>query len=79
MDEQDDVIVLRGHARRFVQSLFGLIALTFLTLALIAHHVPESLPLPEGDATAIGAAFLYLGAAYTLTMFMWEWLFRDNA
>lgn len=64
----------RRQSRRIVHRVFLTLALGALALALGAHHAPEAMHLPAAEAAGIARGFLYMGAAYVLTAYIWDWL-----
>jgi fatty acid desaturase len=77
MDEDDDDIIreIRVRSRRAVFQVF--IALTFVALGvgLATHHAPETFLVQPQEAPAIARGFLFMAAAYTATLFAWDWVF----
>ncbi len=77
MYEDDDEIIreVRARSRRALFQIFT--ALTFIALgvALATHHAPETFALSPNEAPEIAKGFLYMGAAYTATLFAWDWIF----
>ena len=76
-DEAEIIAAIRARSNRFIQSVFAGFALMFSVLALGAHHIPDIFSLPAGEMPRIAFAFLFLASAYTLTIFVWEWLFQS--
>jgi hypothetical protein len=77
-DDAQIVSEVRQQSRRFVQSVFTGFALIFAALAMAAHHAPTLFSIPEGDMPRMAVAFLFLSSAYTLTLFVWDWLFEPR-
>lgn len=77
-DDAEIVAVVRERSRRFVQTVFAGFALMFAALAWAAHSAPDLFSIPDGDMPRIAMAFLFLASAYTLTLFVWDWLFDHN-
>lgn len=77
-EDADIVAEVRERSRRFVQSVFGGFALLFAVLALAAHNAPSIFTLPASEMPRIATAFLFLSSAYTLTIFVWDWLFTSK-
>lgn len=77
-DDAELVAVVRERSRRFIQSIFTCFALLFAGLAWAAHSAPDVFSIPQGDMPRIAMAFLFLASAYTLTLFVWDWLFDHN-
>ncbi len=78
-NDAEIVAEIRARSSRFVQTVFAGFALLFAALALGAHHAPDAFSLPAGEMPRIATAFLFLASAYTLTIFVWEWLFQKPA
>lgn len=78
-DDAEIVSEVRERSRRFVQIVFTGFALMFAALAWAAHRAPEVFSIPAGDMPRIAMAFLFLSSAYTLTLFVWDWLFDHNS
>ena len=68
-------MALRARARRSVLSVFAALALASLAFATLVHHSPGFASLGAPEAKALADAFLFLGTANTLTMWVWDWLF----
>lgn len=77
-DDAEIIAHVRERSRRLVQSVFAGFALLFAALALAAHSAPSLFSLPIDEMPRIAAAFLFLASAYTLTIFVWDWLFGSN-
>jgi hypothetical protein len=77
-DDAEIVAEVRARSRRFVQTVFTGFSLLFAVLALIAHSMPGAFSLPADEMPRIAMAFLFLASAYTLTLFVWDWLFHDQ-
>lgn len=76
MDYENQTLAeVRDRARRNVHWTFALIALAALAAALAAHHAPDALMLPPEESDGIAKGFLFLGTAYVLTLYVWDWLF----
>lgn len=77
MGENDDEIIreIRARSRRAVFQVFAVLTLVALGIGLATHHTPETLALSPHDAPEIAKGFLYMGAAYTATLFAWDWIF----
>ncbi|MEQ1577456.1 MAG: hypothetical protein ABL894_07375 [Hyphomicrobium sp.] len=78
-DDAQIIAEVRERSRRFVQSVFACFALLFAALALAAHSTPGMFALPAGEMPRIAMAFLFLSSAYTLTLFVWDWLFGTSS
>jgi hypothetical protein len=74
-DDAEINAVIRDRSRRFVISMFAAFALMFAGLALVAHLAPHLFSLAPEDMPRIAASFLFLASAYTLTMFVWDFIF----
>ena len=75
LDSDGEILAaLRRQSRRIVHRVFLTLALGVLSLALGAHHAPEAMHLPPAEAAGIAMGFLYMGAAYVLTAYIWDWL-----
>ena len=74
-DDAEIVAELRAQSRRFVHGVFTAFVLIFASLALAAHSRPDAFSLPSSEMPQIASAFLFLAAAYTVTLFVWDWLF----
>ena len=77
-EDAEIVAEVRARSRRFVQTVFASFALMFAFLALIAHSMPDAFSLPANEMPRIATAFLFLASAYTLTLFVWDWLFHTQ-
>lgn len=78
-NDQREIIAVRAHSLRFIETVFGLFSLTFLATALVAHHAPDTFALDPSEPNAIASGCLFLGLAYAVTMYVWEWLYaRDG-
>lgn len=76
MDLEDRTLAeVRHRARRNVLCTFSGIALAALAAALVAHHAPGALMLPPGESEGIAKGFLFMGTAYALTLYVWDWMF----
>lgn len=73
--EQHDIAAIRARSFRFIETVFAFFSLTFLAMALVAHHWPEVFMIEPGKPSSIAPGCLFLGLAYTMTMFIWELLF----
>jgi len=73
-DPIDDELIddLRLRSQRFVQIVFCGFTVLFATLALVAHHTPETLALADAEPRQIADTFLVLAAAYAVCLFVWE-------
>lgn len=80
MPKIDDKVMraLRVRARRSVQTIFATLAIFTLSMALYIHHTPGFADLGHTDANALANAFLFLGTANALTMWVWDWLFWND-
>lgn len=77
-DDAEIIAHVRERSRRFVQSVFGGFSLLFAVLALAAHGAPNVFSMPADEMPRIATAFLFLSSAYTLTIFVWDWLFTSK-
>jgi hypothetical protein len=75
-DDHRALAHIRAQSRRFVQSVFSSFALMFAGLALLARNRPDAFSMPAADMPQIATSFLFLAAAYLLTLYAWDWLFN---
>ena len=47
--------------------------------SVFLHSTPGMFALPAGEMPRIAMAFLFLSSAYTLTLFVWDWLFGTSS
>ncbi len=73
--DEDVMIALRARARRSVQCIFAALALGSLAFAIFIHFSPGFAGLNPAEITSLANAFLFLGTANTLTMWVWDLLF----
>lgn len=81
MAEFDDQVMraVRARARRTIQAIFAGLALCALAFAVLVHHTPGFAGLAPAESNAMANAFLFLGTANTLTMWVWDYLFWNDA
>ena len=80
MRDDDEILQdMRARARRVVHIAFSTLALGCLAAALLIHHSGPTLGFTSPDTREIANAFLCLGAGHTLTLYVWDWLFWDEA
>ena len=66
----------KADPQRSVQLVFGSIAAFALALSLGFHLGLIGAALPANDVATVSRAFLILGAADTIMMFVWERMFK---
>lgn len=75
-DSDNEIIaVLRLRSQRAMQTIFAWLAILAITAGLAVHYYGAELGLVEGEPVAIANCFLCMAVCYSLTIFVWEWLF----
>lgn len=69
------MMALRARARRSVQCIFASLALGALAFAVYVHLSPGFAGLTAFESASLASAFLFLGTANALTMWVWDYLF----
>lgn len=72
------MMALRARARRSVQSLFACLAFGALAFAVYVHFIPDFAGLTPVESASLSNAFLFLGTANALTMWVWDYLFWND-
>lgn len=68
----------RVRARRSIQKIFAGLSFSSLIFALFVHHTPGFAALKPAELKALADAFLFLGTANMMTMWIWDWLFWSD-
>lgn len=74
--EMDQVARERARSLKFVQVMFAALGLLSLTAAMAVGIRGEDMGLPEGSTHTIAIAFLMVGIADTVLLFLWERIFQ---
>jgi hypothetical protein len=79
-DGEDELILeLREQSRRTVQAVFALLAALAIAVALGVRHYAGPLGLDLSEHDAIATCFLCMGISYVATVFIWEWMYSEDA
>jgi len=73
--DEDVMMELRARARRTVQTIFAALAVGSLGFAMYFHMTPGVVDLSPAETKSLANAFLFLGTANALTMWVWDFLF----
>ncbi len=72
----DSIAQERGRSLKFVQIVFAVLALLSLIAALTVSLRGVEFGLPENSVHTIALAFLAVGIADTILLFVWERIFQ---
>mgnify|MGYP006891185470 CR=1 FL=1 len=72
----DQVARERARSLKFVQIMFAVLGLSSLIAAMAVGIRGEDMGLPEGSTQTIALAFLLVGIADTVLLFLWERIFQ---
>lgn len=74
----DKINVERIRSLKFVQVVFGVLALASLVCSLIVATRGVELGLPEASTYSIALGFLIVGVLDTALLFLWEHIFETS-
>ena len=73
LDEEREILrETRARSYRLMQIAFSFLSLAAIAAGLAVHCFAPELGLTEEQPTAIANSFLFMGAAYMLTLFVWD-------
>ena len=79
MNEDDDILEeTRARSYRFMQISFSSLSLAAIAAGLAVHLFAPELGLTDDQPAAIANSFLFMGAAYTLTLFAWDSILKPS-
>ena len=76
--DEEMMMALRARARRTVQCIFASLAFGSLGVAAYFNLSPNLVGLTSAETNSLANAFLFLGTANALTMWVWDFLFWDD-
>jgi len=79
-DGEDDIILeMREQSRRTVQTVFAFLAILAIAVGLGVRHYSTALGLDLSEHDAIATCFLCMGVSYVATLFVWDWMYSEDA